>query len=130
MQPTLTRARAAGNTVAAAVARYLAKCDRDLRATTARGYRQLFEHDVLPKWGDWPLAKIDHVSVQQWATENPSTTLNRYVHAPRDYDDRVRGLLDNAVLAGANLAGADFRGAQCRGVDWTGANLDGTLGAP
>jgi integrase len=25
-----------------------------------------------------------------------STTLNRYVHAPRDYDDRVRGLLDDA----------------------------------
>jgi hypothetical protein len=28
--------------------------------------------------------------------ENASTTLNRYVHAPRDYDDRVRGLLDDA----------------------------------
>jgi integrase len=28
--------------------------------------------------------------------ENASTTLNRYVHVPRDHDDRVRGLLDDA----------------------------------
>lgn len=24
---------------------------------------------VLPQWGDWPLAKIDHLSVQKWITE-------------------------------------------------------------
>jgi hypothetical protein len=24
---------------------------------------------VLPRWGDWPLANIDHLSVQQWVAE-------------------------------------------------------------
>ena len=24
---------------------------------------------VLPRWGDWPIAKIDHLSVQQWVAE-------------------------------------------------------------
>ena len=24
---------------------------------------------VLPQWGNWPLAKIDHLSVQKWITE-------------------------------------------------------------
>jgi hypothetical protein len=49
-------ARTAANIVAGAVARYLDRCERDLRPATVRGYRQLFEHDVLPRWAcaRWP----------------------------------------------------------------------------
>jgi integrase len=49
---------AAANTLAGAVARYLARCERDLRLKTVAGYRQLFDHDVLPRWGERPLAAI------------------------------------------------------------------------
>ena len=46
-----------------AVERYLARCERDLRPTTVQGYRQLFDHDVLPKWGERPLAAITKADV-------------------------------------------------------------------
>jgi hypothetical protein len=44
--------RAATNTVAAAVARYLDHCDRTLKPKTAKEWRPIFEHDVLPRWGE------------------------------------------------------------------------------
>lgn len=37
------------------------------RATMARDAGILRNH-VLPRWGDWPLAKIDHSAVQAWVT--------------------------------------------------------------
>ena len=49
-------ARQTANTV---VARYLAHCDRTLKPKTAREWRRIFEHDVLPQWGERPLADID-----------------------------------------------------------------------
>lgn len=50
--------RAAANTVAAAVERWLDHCARNLRPSTVRGYRQLFDHDILPRWATRPLASI------------------------------------------------------------------------
>lgn len=50
--------RTAANTVRLAVDRYLAQCDRDLKPKTAREWRRIFEHDVLPRWGERPLAEI------------------------------------------------------------------------
>ena len=52
------KTRAAANTVAAAIERYLERCKRDLRPKTVRGYAQLFNHDVLPRWGARPLSQI------------------------------------------------------------------------
>ena len=46
------------NTVGAAVARYLEHCDRNLKLSTAKEWRRIFEHDVLPRWRDRPLAAI------------------------------------------------------------------------
>jgi integrase len=54
----VTAERAASNTVEAAVNRYLARCERDLRPKTVAGYRQLFDHDVLPRWRSRPVAEI------------------------------------------------------------------------
>ncbi len=51
-------ARSAANTVKAAVDRYLTECDRNLKPKTAAEWRRIFEHDVLPRWGDRPLAEI------------------------------------------------------------------------
>ena len=42
--------RGAANTCKAAVDRYLAECDRNLKPKTAREWRRIFEHDVLPRW--------------------------------------------------------------------------------
>ena len=50
--------RAASNTVAGAVMRYLAQCERDLRPKTVSGYKQLFHHDEIPRWGQQPLSEI------------------------------------------------------------------------
>lgn len=38
------------------------------RTTTARDESIMRTH-VLPKWKDWPLGKIDHLSVQTWVSE-------------------------------------------------------------
>jgi S-adenosylmethionine:tRNA ribosyltransferase-isomerase len=50
--------RQSANTVQAAVARYLDHCDRALRPKTAREWRRIFQHDVLPRWGERPLTEI------------------------------------------------------------------------
>ena len=50
--------RSATNTCKAAVDRYLAECDRNLKPKTAREWRRIFEHDVLPRWGERPLTDI------------------------------------------------------------------------
>jgi integrase len=50
--------RSTVNTVKAAVDHYLAECDRKLKPKTAKEWRRIFEHDVLPRWGDRPLAEI------------------------------------------------------------------------
>jgi integrase len=54
----VTAERIAANTIGAAVERWLDHCTRNLRASTVRGYRQLFNHDVLPRWASRPLAEI------------------------------------------------------------------------
>ena len=51
--------QATDNTVAVAVTAYLAHCDRNLKPKTAREWRRIFEHDVLPRWGTRPLAGIN-----------------------------------------------------------------------
>ena len=38
------------------------------RATAARDESLLRVH-VLPRWGDWPLSRIDHMSVQEWVAQ-------------------------------------------------------------
>src|SRR4051812_2055075 len=50
--------RAATNTVAAAVARYLDHCERMLKPKTVKEWRRIFEHDVLPRWGERALTEI------------------------------------------------------------------------
>lgn len=55
--------RSAAATVEAAIERYLAHCDRTLKPKTAREWRRIFEHDVLPRWGDRQLAEIAKADV-------------------------------------------------------------------
>lgn len=56
-------AQQAANTVAGAVIRYLDHCQRDLKPKTVRGYRQIFEHDIVPAWGSRQLAEITKADV-------------------------------------------------------------------
>jgi integrase len=53
-------ARAAKNTVAAAVEAFLREraADKNWRDKTKSGHRQIFEHDVIPAWGDRPVSSI------------------------------------------------------------------------
>jgi integrase len=51
-------ARSDGSTVAVAVDRYLDHVDRNRHPKTAREWRRIFEHDVVPRWGSRPLAEI------------------------------------------------------------------------
>ena len=43
--------QSAGNTIQVAADGYLSECDRNLKPKTAREWRRIFEHDVLPRWG-------------------------------------------------------------------------------
>ena len=38
-------------------------------ATTAAKDRSIMETHVLPRWGDVPLSKIDHLGLQEWITD-------------------------------------------------------------
>lgn len=42
---------------------------RNTEATTAARDASVMRTHVLPKWGSWPLSKIDHAAVQTWVTE-------------------------------------------------------------
>jgi integrase len=64
--------RHATATVAAAVARYLAYCERSLKPKTAREWRRIFEHDVLPRWGLRPIADIAKADVLEIVNDKAS----------------------------------------------------------
>jgi len=42
---------------------------RTVEETTDARTRSIVSGHVLPRWGSWPLAKIDHTSVQRWVRE-------------------------------------------------------------
>jgi integrase len=65
--------RSAVNTVKAAVDHYLAECDRKLKPKTAKEWRRIFEHDVLPRWGDRPLAEITKGDVLELVNDKAAT---------------------------------------------------------
>jgi integrase len=69
--------RDAGNTVAAAVARYLAHCDRNHKPKTAYEWRRVFDHDVLPRWGERPLSAITKGDVLELVHEKAATRQRR-----------------------------------------------------
>ena len=42
---------------------------RHVETRTAERTLSVLRNHVLPQWGDWPLAKIDHLSVQGWIND-------------------------------------------------------------
>ena len=66
--------RAAANTVALAVGNWLIHCERHrkLKAKTVAGYRQIFKHDVLPRWRDRPLASISKGDILELLNDKAS----------------------------------------------------------
>ena len=42
---------------------------RSLTATTTERTASILRNHLLPKWGQWPIGSIDHLSVQEWVTE-------------------------------------------------------------
>src|SRR5438477_8793123 len=65
--------RSATNTCKAAVDRYLAQCDRNLKPKTAREWRRIFEHDVLPRWGERSLTDIAKSDVLELVNDKAAT---------------------------------------------------------
>ncbi len=71
----------------------------DELTTKARDISIMRTH-VLPRWGDWPLAKIDHMSVQTWVSElgtrrSPATV----AEAHRITSAVLRSALRNRLIA-------------------------------
>src|SRR3954451_18978575 len=71
---------------------------RSVQARTREKSLAMLRTHVLPQWGDWPLAKIDHVSVQQWATDlgnrrAPATVAAAFGVLSRIFDMAVRARL-------------------------------------
>ncbi|MBC8092774.1 MAG: site-specific integrase, partial [Pseudonocardia sp.] len=46
---------------------------RTVEATTDDRTRSIIRTHLVPRWGDWPLTRIDHMSVQQWVRELAGT---------------------------------------------------------
>jgi integrase len=42
---------------------------RTVEARTQENTEGMLRTHVLPRWGEWPLTKVDHLSVQQWVAE-------------------------------------------------------------
>ncbi|GIG90940.1 tyrosine-type recombinase/integrase [Plantactinospora endophytica] len=42
---------------------------RSVEARTAERTLSMLRTHLLPKWADWPLARIDHLAVQEWVSE-------------------------------------------------------------
>jgi integrase len=67
-------AKADANTVGAAVGRWLREhVERNLRPKTVGGYRQLFEHDILPRWADRALGSIAKSDILALLAEKAGT---------------------------------------------------------
>lgn len=46
---------------------------RTVEASTDERTRSILRTHILPRWGDWPLSRIDHLSVQQWVRDLADT---------------------------------------------------------
>lgn len=42
---------------------------RNLTARTTERTASVMRNHLLPKWGEWPIGGIDHLSVQEWVTQ-------------------------------------------------------------
>jgi integrase len=68
------QAQAVINTVAAYAERYLRDPDRGLRPSTIRGYRQMLDSRIIPRFGDSPLSEIRLSDIRAWRAQmSPST---------------------------------------------------------
>jgi integrase len=67
-------AQAAVNTVAVYAERYLRDPDRGLRPSTIRGYRQMLDSRIIPKFGDTPLSEIKLSDIRAWRAQMSATT--------------------------------------------------------
>ena len=80
-------ARGAANTVRTAVDRYLAEGGRSSKTgawkpKTAKEWRRIFVHDVLPRWGDRPLAEIAKGDVLALVNDKAGTRERKRKGAP------------------------------------------------
>jgi integrase len=73
LEKRIEAVRGAANTCKAAVERYLAECDRNLKPKTADEWRRIFEHDVLPRWGERPLTDIAKADVLELVNDKAAS---------------------------------------------------------
>ena len=45
------------------------EASRNLTARTTERTASIMRNHLLPKWGEWPIGGIDHLSVQEWVTQ-------------------------------------------------------------
>jgi len=48
----------------------------DLSAKVRRGYEDNWRLRIQPRFGNWPIAKIDHESIQRWVNEMSASGLS------------------------------------------------------
>jgi len=53
-------------TIGMLVSRYLETELLELRHSTANGYRSYLNHQIKPRWGDYPISKVKPFAVEQW----------------------------------------------------------------
>ena len=53
-------------TIGMLVSRYLEAELPELRHSTADSYRSYLNHQIKPRWGDYPMSKVKPMAVEQW----------------------------------------------------------------
>ena len=51
---------------------------RNVTARSTERTTSILLNHLLPKWGEWPIGRIDHLSVQEWVTG-----LAKHLHPPQ-----------------------------------------------
>ena len=88
----------AGRVTLATVYRSWRASRHDLSPKVRRGYEDNWRLRIQPRFGEWPIAKIDHDSIQKWVNEMSESGLSprtvRWVHSV------LKMCLDHAAEAG------------------------------
>jgi len=85
----------AAHTVASAVTRFLDEhCDRNLRASTAKEWRRILEHDVVGRWGERRLTELAKGDVLRLVNDKATTRQRK-----RRGEEGGAGVQANRLLA-------------------------------
>lgn len=71
---------------------------KNTEVTTSARDESMMRTHVLPQWGDWPLAKINHLSLQEWVTELGQRSPTLAIQCHRLVSGVLRSAMNNKLI--------------------------------